>query len=71
VLKSFLFARPQGLFNAGARFDGTAQPTIPPPPPGCAPNAAQLAAMQGHNVVATKKKSNVWTDGAGGGAVFW
>jgi hypothetical protein len=38
-----------------------------PPPPGVAPNAAQLAAMQGHTVIGTQQRSNFWTGGSGGG----
>ncbi|XP_076456274.1 uncharacterized protein LOC143290582 [Babylonia areolata] len=60
-----------GLFDAGARFDGGAPANIPPPPPGCPPNAAQMAAMQGHTVVGTQQRSNFWTDGSGGGMSFW
>ncbi|XP_043241142.1 DAZ-associated protein 2-like isoform X2 [Amphibalanus amphitrite] len=60
-----------GAFNAGARFDARTRPSIPPPPPGVAPNVAQLAAMSGANVVASKKKNDKWGMGAGGGAVFW
>ena len=61
----------QGAFNAGARFDARTRPSIPPPPPGVAPNMAQLAAMSGATVVASKKKNDKWGAGAGGGAVFW
>ncbi|CAG0898867.1 unnamed protein product [Darwinula stevensoni] len=61
-----------GAFNAGARFDGIARPSIPPPPPGVVPNEAQLAAMKGqHVVLASKKKNDFWGGGAGGGSVFW
>ncbi|KAK7093003.1 DAZ-associated protein 2-like isoform X4 [Littorina saxatilis] len=60
-----------GLFDAGARFGGTATPNIPPPPPGYSPNVAQMAAMQGHQVTGTQQRSNFWTDGAGGGMSFW
>ncbi|XP_070175383.1 DAZ-associated protein 2-like isoform X3 [Littorina saxatilis] len=59
-----------GLFDAGARFDGTAQPNIPPPPPGYAPNAAQMATMQGHQVTGTQQRSNFFTTGAGGTVGF-
>ena len=70
-LPSSEFVAFQGAFNAGARFDARTRPTIPPPPPGCAPNMAQLAAMSGATVVASKKKNDKWGAGAGGGAVFW
>ncbi|KAK3584457.1 hypothetical protein CHS0354_005257 [Potamilus streckersoni] len=58
-------------FDAGARFDGIAQPRIPPPPPGVAPNAAQLAAMQGHTVVGTQQSADWFTGGKGGGYTWW
>lgn len=61
----------QGAFDAGARFSGVAPPRIPPPPPGVAPNAVQQAAAAGHTVVASQRRSNFWTDGAGGGCTFW
>ncbi|KAH7978426.1 hypothetical protein HPB49_005488 [Dermacentor silvarum] len=57
-------------FDAGARFTHS-KPTIPPPPPGVPPNAAQLAAMQGNAVVLGQKKGSFWTTGAGGGYTFW
>lgn len=47
-------------FDYRARFDGIAQPRIPPPPPGVAPNAAQIASMQGHNVTATQEHRSVF-----------
>lgn len=38
----------EGGYDAGARFRaGTTAGDIPPPPPECPPNAAQLAVMQG------------------------
>ncbi|XP_076091344.1 uncharacterized protein LOC143063223 [Mytilus galloprovincialis] len=55
------------VFDSGARFDGIAQPNIPPPPPGYAPNAAQYAQMQGQTVIGTQQRSNFWTGGSGGG----
>ncbi|RWS03073.1 DAZ-associated protein-like protein [Dinothrombium tinctorium] len=58
-------------FEAGARFDGRVPPRIPPPPPGVMPNAAQMAALQGHNVVLGQKPSNFWSGGSGGGYTFW
>ena len=61
----------QGCFDAGARFDGRSRPAIPPPPPGVAPNAAQLAAQNGAQVLATKQKSNFFVGNKGGGWTFW
>lgn len=58
-------------FDAGARFDGIARPTVPPPPPGVAPNAAQMAAMQGQNVVLNQKKGSFLEGGSSGGYTFW
>merc|ERR1712168_1197187 len=59
-------------FDAGARFDGKTPASIPPPPPGCMPNAAQVATQQGHNVVVNQKKGNWMTDnGSDGGMVIW
>jgi len=42
-----------------------------PPPPGCMPNAAQLAASQGQNVVVTQKSGNFWSGGSDGGYVIF
>jgi hypothetical protein len=47
-----------GAFDAGARFDGISRPNIPPLPPGVAPNAAQVAQAQGHNVVLGQKEKS-------------
>ena len=59
-------------FDAGARFDGNTPASIPPPPPGCMANAAQVAQQQGHNVVVNQKKGNWMTDnGSDGGMVIW
>lgn len=46
-------------------------PLSQPPPPGHPPNAAQLAAMQGANVVMTQRKSNWFTGGSSGGYTIW
>uniref|UniRef100_A0A646QIY7 DAZ-associated protein 2 n=1 Tax=Hemiscolopendra marginata TaxID=943146 RepID=A0A646QIY7_9MYRI len=59
-----------GSFDAGARFDGIARPSIPPVPPGVAPTAAQLAMMQGSSVVIPQQKSNAFLS-EGGGFTFW
>ncbi|XP_076062575.1 uncharacterized protein LOC143037863 isoform X2 [Oratosquilla oratoria] len=61
----------QNGFDAGARFDGVARPSIPPPPPGVAPNAAQLAASAGASVSLTQKEGSFLTGGTGGGYTFW
>ena len=46
----------KATFDAGARFGGKGGGTmnIPPPPPGYAPNAAQIAAMKGQPVIILK-----------------
>lgn len=60
------------MFDAGARFGKSGgQPTIPPPPPGMAPNAAQMANMQGQQVVIAKKKNSFLGGGGGAGYTFW
>jgi len=58
-------------FDAGARFDHIARPVIPPPPPGVAPNAAQLAAMQGQSSILGQKKGSWLEGGSSGGYTFW
>jgi len=58
-------------FEPGARFDGIAQPVLPPAPPGVPANAAQLAAMAGHNVALSQKKGSFLTGGTDGGYTFW
>ncbi|XP_059471815.1 DAZ-associated protein 2-like isoform X2 [Neocloeon triangulifer] len=59
-------------FDGGARFNGISQPVVPPAPPGIAPNAAQVAAMSGHNVVLGQKKGGFLTGSStGGGFTFW
>lgn len=45
-----------GAFDAGARFMPGQPVNIPPPPPGVAPNAAQLAAMQQNATVVLGQK---------------
>lgn len=60
-----------GGYDAGARFGAGASASIPPPPPGVPPNAAQLAAMQGANVVVTQRKGNYFVGGSDGGYSIW
>uniref|UniRef100_A0A2K5SBU6 DAZ-associated protein 2 n=1 Tax=Cebus imitator TaxID=2715852 RepID=A0A2K5SBU6_CEBIM len=54
----------EGEYDAGARFGAG---NIPPPPPGCPPNAAQLAVMQGANSLITQWKGNFFMGGSDGG----
>nr|XP_045734642.1 DAZ-associated protein 2-like [Mirounga angustirostris] len=62
----------EGGYNASARFGaGATAGNIPCPPPGCPPNAAQLAVMQGANVLITQRKGNFFTDGSDGGYTIW
>lgn len=60
-----------GLFDSGARFDGVSQARIPPPPPGVAPTGAQMAAMQGHQVIGTQQSSNWFSGGRNDGGYTW
>lgn len=53
--------------DAGARFGAEATAgSIPPPPPGCPPRAAQLAVRQGAVVLVTQWKAD-FMDGSEGG----
>ncbi|KAK9954481.1 hypothetical protein ABG768_016543 [Culter alburnus] len=61
----------EGGFDAGARFGPGTSASIPPPPPGHLPNAAQMAAMQGANVVMTQRKGNYFMGGSSGGYTIW
>lgn len=58
-------------FDGGARFDGIAQPVLPPAPPGVPPSPAQLAAMAGHNVALSQKKGSYLSGASEGGYTFW
>lgn len=60
-----------GAFDAGARFNSTSQVRIPPPPPGIAPNMAQIASANGQTVQASQRPDNFLTGGSNGGMVFW
>lgn len=60
-----------GQFDAGARFNSYAPASIPPPPPGVAPNVAQAAAAQGHQVVTSQKKGGFFKGSGSGGYTFW
>uniref|UniRef100_A0A8D0WU62 DAZ-associated protein 2 n=1 Tax=Sus scrofa TaxID=9823 RepID=A0A8D0WU62_PIG len=62
----------EGGYDTGARFGaGATAGNIPPPPPGCPPNAAQLAVMQGANVLVTQRKGNFFMGGSDGGYTIW
>ncbi|CAJ0967402.1 unnamed protein product, partial [Ranitomeya imitator] len=54
----------EGGYDAGARFGAGSSASVPPPPPGCPPNAAQLAAMQGANVIVTHREEATTSWGA-------
>ncbi|TGZ62229.1 hypothetical protein CRM22_007557 [Opisthorchis felineus] len=53
-------------FDGGARFSPQCPPTIPPPPPGYAPNAAQQLAQAGYNIQVRQSGHNKT-----GGWTFW
>ncbi|XP_028654368.1 DAZ-associated protein 2 [Erpetoichthys calabaricus] len=61
----------EGAYDAGARFGTGSTMSVPPPPPGVLPSAAQLAAMQGANVVMTQRKGNFFMGGSSGGYTIW
>ncbi|XP_021010964.1 DAZ-associated protein 2-like isoform X1 [Mus caroli] len=61
-----------GGYDAGARFGaGAPDGSIPPPPPGCPLNTAQLAIMQRAKVLVTQRKGNFFTDVSDGGYFIW
>jgi len=60
-----------GQFDAGARFNVQNPPSIPPPPPGVAPNQAQMAAMQGRQVMMSQEKGGFLKGSGSGGYTFW
>ncbi|XP_011783056.1 PREDICTED: DAZ-associated protein 2-like isoform X3 [Colobus angolensis palliatus] len=62
----------EGGYDAGFRFGaGATAGNIPPPPPGCPPNTAQLAVMQGANVLVTQWKGNFFMGDSDGGYTIW
>lgn len=58
-------------FDGSTRFDGHTMTVVPPPIAGVAPNAAQLAMMQGNSVLLGQQKSNYLTGASNGGYTFW
>ncbi|KAM4532166.1 DAZ-associated protein 2-like, partial [Fundulus diaphanus] len=60
-----------GGFDTGSHFAAGSSVSIPPPPPGQAPNATQLTAMQGANVVMMQCKNNFFLGGSSGGYTIW
>lgn len=60
----------QGGFDNGARF-ASGSASIPPPPPGCAPNSAQVASSQGASVAVSQQKTSKLKGDMGGGVTFW
>ncbi|XP_027625191.1 DAZ-associated protein 2-like [Tupaia chinensis] len=62
----------EGDYDAGVGFGaGATAGNIPPPPPGCPPNTAQLAVMQGANVLVIQQKGNFFMGGSGGVYTIW
>merc|ERR1711990_550938 len=59
-----------GGFDNGARFKN-GQANIPPPPPGCLPNAAQVASAQGATVQVSQDQRSKLVGDMGGGVTFW
>lgn len=61
---------PTAVFDQGARFDPNKPATLPPPPPGYAPSAAQTAVAQGQTVAARQERSNEFGGSDGGATLF-
>ncbi|XP_062519840.1 calcium-binding protein P-like [Corticium candelabrum] len=62
----------QASFDATARFDPTKPVHIPPPPPGVAPNSAQMAAAQGQPPPhVSQNRSSFWTGGGDTHFTLW
>ncbi|KAJ8370079.1 hypothetical protein SKAU_G00101070 [Synaphobranchus kaupii] len=59
-----------GSFDSGARYGAGSNGTIAPQPPGQLPSAAQLAAMQGANVMMAQRKGNYFIGGSGGYTIW-
>lgn len=59
------------VFDAGARYNANGSITVPPPPPGYMPTAAQAAAMSGQSVHVQKEKNGFFSGGKGAGFTFW
>eukprot|EP00794_Sanderia_malayensis_P003303 gene3303-3788_t len=60
-----------GCYDSGARFGAGNTHSIPPPPPGVAPNAAQAAASQGQPVYMTQRQADWMSGASGGGYTVW
>jgi len=56
-----------GQYDAGARFNSGAGMNVPPPPPGCMPNAAQISAMHGGTVHMSQGRAGFFTTSSDGG----
>lgn len=69
---TILFYTQTAQFDESARFKGKGggSLSIPPPAPGYAATPAQIAAMQGRQVMTEKKKNDFFV-GSKGGFTFW